>query len=119
PGPGHSKRDRSLSLRLSDDGARVLFHSFADDSPRAVMTYLGISAGHAPEPTWQERRRMQKIREAQRRAREAEALAFCRRVWEGAEPIEGSPVERYLYNRGLILEGSPVVRFHPAAPRSK
>ena len=31
PGPGHSSRDRSLSLRVSDDGARVLWYSHAND----------------------------------------------------------------------------------------
>lgn len=120
PGPGHSRRDRSLSLRLSDDGERVIFYSHAGDSSREVMSYLGIEARHSDSrSSREERARLEKAREKERRRREAEDNAFCGAVWNTTAPVEGSPVARYLWNRGLVLGGSAPLRFHPAAPRAK
>lgn len=119
PGPGHSKRDRSLSLRLSDDGARVLFHSFADDPPRAVLAHLGIEAGRMNDvQTRSELARLRREREAEHRREERAARDFCAGVWGGTVPIEGTAAEGYLWSRALIIE-SPDVRFHPAAPRTR
>jgi Protein of unknown function (DUF3631) len=33
PGPGHSPEDRSLSVKLKDDGTGILVHSFSGDDP--------------------------------------------------------------------------------------
>lgn len=119
PGPGHSGRDRSLSLRLSEDGERVIFFSHAGDSARDCMTYLGIEARHSDSATSrEERERFARLREAERRRQEAADLAICKEIWEGTVPLEGSPAEAYLWNRGLIIEAADV-RFHVSAPRSK
>ena len=55
PGPGHSAKDRSLSIRLdpnAPDG--FLVHYFAGDDPIAckdhVRRQLGLARGPRPEP---------------------------------------------------------------------
>lgn len=118
PGPGHSRNDRSLSLRLSDDG-RVIFHSFANDSCADIMRYLGIEARHSQEASPYEREKLRRLREAERRRQEAEDRDFCAEIWSQTLPLEGSAAEAYLWSRGLIIEGVPDIRYHPAAPRAK
>jgi hypothetical protein len=124
PGPGHSRKDRSLSLAIGDDGERVVFNSFANDSVRSIMDYLGIEAKARPQTpaekaAYQRRRDHEKKVRAEQARREADAdLAFCQSIWAGTAPIEGTPAEAYLWSRGLIIEASDVA-FHPAAPRSK
>ena len=81
PGPGHSRRDRSLSLRVSEDGTRILFNSFAGDSAREVFAYLGIDNASEYKPTSSEVRAAMKRREDEARKLEAEKLAFCAEVW--------------------------------------
>lgn len=119
PGPHHSPQDRSLSLRLNDDNPpRVIFHSFASDPPAEIMRYLGIESGRSSATDKEEWARLKRAKEKAQRAAEEADRAFCARVWSETLPIEGSPVEAYLWSRGLIYEGGDV-RFHPSAPRSK
>lgn len=124
PGPGHSRKDRSLSLKIGDDGERVIFKSFANDPDREVMAYLGIEAKARAETPIERaayiRRRdhERKVRAEQAR-READAdLALCRCIWEGTVPSQGTDAEAYLWARGLIIDATDVA-YHPAAPRSK
>src|SRR5690606_32608491 len=118
PGPGHSRQDRSLSLRL-DEAGNVRFHSFAGDSVRDCFTYLGIEAGKAHAADRWALVRVRRLRDEERRRREAEDRTFCATVWGQTEPFEGSLAESYLWSRGLLLDDCPDVRFHPAAPRAK
>ena len=116
PGPNHSRQDRSLSVRL--DGGRPLVHSFVGDRFADCAKHLGLERGEV--------RQENALEAMQRRAAAAKAKAlqveadraFCREVWKGTQPIEGTPAEAYLWSRGLILE-TPDIRFHPAAPRHK
>ncbi len=117
PGPGHSKRDRSLSL-LMGEGSRVVFKSFSNDSARDCIEYLGIS-GEVREATPFERAQDKARRERERRAREAADLALCKAIWAGVTPIDGTPVEAYLWSRGLMIEGVSDIAYHSAAPRAK
>lgn len=121
PGPGHSKKDRSLSLRLVTDGdsSRVIWHSFANDGPRDVKRYLGIGDQEGREATKEERVRWRRQREEEERRQRADDQALCAAIWSGTLPYEGSLAESYLWARGLILEGCGDIRFHPAAPRAK
>jgi putative DNA primase/helicase len=120
PGPGHSRQDRSLSLRLSEDGERVIFHSFANDPPRDVMAYLGMEARHSDSRSNKEEwARQKRLREAEARRQEAADLVLCKRIWAETSPIAGTAAEAYLWSRDLVLDGVDDVRFHPAAPRSK
>ena len=115
PGPGHSRRDRSLSVTIGREGQPV-FHSFAGDPFEAVRDYLGLEArpGSAPrDPALQ--RKIQQATEKERQQREAESLDFCREVWSKTVLASRSPVERYLNSR-RINRIPRVIRYHPAAP---
>lgn len=130
PGPNHSHKDRSLSVRLSDsspDGFVV--HSHAGDDWRLCRDHVADALGlardrwrEAREPDPAELARRQEIRrraderdraEAERRQR------FARGMWNEARDPRGSLVERYLNGRGLDLPGDiagDVLRYHPRCP---
>lgn len=124
PGPGHSRKDRSLSLSIGDDGERVVFNSFANDSVRSIMDYLGIEAKARPQTpaekaAYQRRRdHEKKVRAAAARQEAAADLALCQTIWAGTAPLESTLAESYLWGRGLVIDASDVA-FHPSAPRSK
>jgi hypothetical protein len=110
PGPGHSPRDRSLSVRLdpcAPDG--FLVHSFSSDDFGVcrdyVRRYLGLArskTGTAP-------------RTAARRSRATTtttdyALAF----WQRSTDAHDTVIEAYLRSRHLELPaGNAVIRHHP------
>lgn len=117
PGPGHSPRDRSLSLKLGDRG-QVLWHSFAGDEWSSVGPYLaslGVVQGRGKEDEEEDAERAKR-----REAKEMELgkkRAIARALWEAAEPVQGSLAETYLKTRGIesVPEGAHL-RFHPKAP---
>src|SRR5665213_1595065 len=115
PGPGHSRRDASLSVWLTDDG-RPLIHSFAGDGFEACAQHLKIEHA-APvrldRPAYE---RLKRDREAEATRRENAALAFCDNLWRGGVPVEGSPGARYLDARAIGWFPADVL-FHPNAPR--
>lgn len=118
PGPGHSRRDRSLSLTLGH-GGRVVFYSHAGDDCRSVMAYLGLEPGAARRESRAEGLALSRARLAAIRAEQDRDAAFCARVWDATRPIAGTAAERYLASRGLEAAGCEVLRFHAAAPRCK
>src|SRR5437660_12835404 len=47
PGPGHSKADRSLSIKIDPTRSLgVTFNSFAKDNPRDCYDYIAAALGH-------------------------------------------------------------------------
>lgn len=118
PAPGHSRKDRGLSLRVIRDGRgeRLIYHAFnaPDLKPADVWRYLGLEPGQVREESPAERRKRQ---EAERREK-ARKLAFCSDLWRETVAAEGSPVEAYLRGRGIAGPIPPTVRFHPAAALS-
>ena len=55
-GPGHSRADRSLSLRPVEDGPNdlgLMYHSFADDDPTAIEDFLREKLNTPPKPNRQ------------------------------------------------------------------
>ncbi len=115
PGNGHSRRDDSLSVYLTDDG-RLLVHSFAGDPFADCAAFLGIERGGAKKLDRAAHERLKRQREAEARHRQAEALAFCERVWRGCRPIEGTIAARYLEARAIGWTPGDLA-FHPNAPR--
>lgn len=120
PGPGHSRRDRSLSLRLTGDGSRVLWQSFASDLRHPeVMDYLGIEPDESAKASPAERAKERARREYEQRRQQQADRDLCQHIWAGVERIEGGPVEAYLWSRGLVADGISDIGYHPAAPRFK
>jgi len=123
PGPGHSRRDRSLTVFLdanAPDGFRVFSH--ANDDWRAcrdhVAAALGLPVGQRPDgadrraavegrPVAAALRDNGDAEQRQRRALE---------IWHGSRDPRGTLGEVYLGLRRLNLPGdiaSDVLRFHP------
>jgi hypothetical protein len=115
PGPGHSRRDRSLSVWVTDDD-RLLIYSFAGDDYRACADHLGLPAGRPASASRSDRERLKAERRAEEARRDAAAQCFCDRLWSGVEPIADSLVETYLAARWIASTPADVA-FHPACPR--
>jgi putative DNA primase/helicase len=138
PGPGHSPKDRSLSVKFdpsAPDG--FLTHSHAGDDWRECRDYVRERLGL---PRWEpgdEQRRTVPPHHVDKwdlGAIEAEAdegprtwtedeilrIAAARRIWEVAGDPRGTLAERYLReHRRLDLPddlAGRVLRFHPACP---
>jgi putative DNA primase/helicase len=113
PGPGHSRRDRSLQVTLTNDDDGFLVHSFAGDDWRDCRDYV---RGRLGMRIWQptERRTRRRVIEQPRR-NDNDHLA--RVIWNEAIDAHSTPVERYLTSRRLVLPPSAeALRFHPACP---
>jgi putative DNA primase/helicase len=123
PGPGHSRADRSLSIRIGKDG-RLLHHSFSSDPFEVCDDYIRSRLGL---PGWkpvgsQRRQRVPNIPRAQE-ARQDEPLKFegsyAECLWKEGRNPKGTLVETYLRGRCLELpfEDCPrFIRFHPRCP---
>lgn len=104
PGPGHSRKDRSLAVTFSGDGFVV--HSFAGDDWKECRDYVKAALGlpnDRPTP----------LREApeidvDRLGRQKTAAE----IWARSVPIAGSLAEAYLASRGLAYNGDGL-RFYP------
>jgi putative DNA primase/helicase len=112
PGPGHSRTDRSVSLRQLPDG-RILIHCFSPkDDWRAVAYMLrdyGVTYGACDTPV-----------SATTPSTEIEAtyrkIDRARALWAEALPIAGTLAETYLRARRIDLDVWPSsLRFLPRA----
>lgn len=109
PGPGHSRRDRSLSVTFNGDGSFTT-NSFAGDDFRDcrdhVKTILGMTdekpvvVAASPAPIYS--------------GSSAARIAAMGRLWAQCVPIEGTLAEQYLIRRGLSYDGD-AWRFRPAS----
>ncbi len=120
PGPGHSRTDRSLSIKIESaapDG--FIVHSFAGDSPIECRDYvraaLGLGAREQrrwqPSPRWPRPGTVAPDNDAGNRSE----LAL--QLWNEARDPLGTMVADYLASRGLTLPADiagDVIRFHPA-----
>jgi len=115
PGPGHSKADRSLSIRI--DPANPLgfkVHSFAGDDWQTCRDYvaasLGFGSGYANLRTLQPSRNSNKVESV-----------FPLKLWSEAISARGTLAEKYLASRRLALpdQHEEVLRFHPSCPFGK
>lgn len=114
PGPGHSKRDRSLSILLSPAAPRgLVVTSHAGDGWRECRDYVFDRLGVTPETARDAL--PQRVAPADDGERTARALD----LWEGAFDPRRSPVEAYLAFRGIELPADAcmdALRWHPACP---
>jgi putative DNA primase/helicase len=111
PGPGHSRKDRSLSVRIdpsAPDG--FVAHSFAGDDWREcrdhVKRRLGIRSGD-----FEPKRRTKRPAQA---ADDAKRVSIALALWDETEALQGTLAERYLDKRKCVVEYmSEDLRFHP------
>jgi len=115
PGPGHSRKDRSLSVLFGDelpDGFVV--RSFAGDDDLVCKDWVRARLG-MPVRDWRLRQpsdlpqRQPKLATDDQPDRIRAGLA----IWHGARNIRGTPAESYLASRGLKIDEdlSHVLRF--------
>jgi hypothetical protein len=119
PGPGHSRTDRSLSIKIeptAPDG--FIVHSFAGDSPLECRDYVRVALGLG----------VRKRERRQASSRWSSPLVvpdnnadyrstIALRLWNDGRDPRGTVVADYLAARGLTLPDDipgEVIRFHPA-----
>ncbi|MEY9581519.1 toprim domain-containing protein [Sinorhizobium fredii] len=119
PGPGHSRKDRSLSVWL--EGGDIKVHSFAGDDWQVCKDY---ARERLRLPSWEPGRR-QNEGPPTCRARvsddrdEASRIRLVRRLWREAGDPRLPAVTNYLEHRGLPPlsdEQLLVFRYHPRCP---
>jgi hypothetical protein len=118
PGPGHSRYDRSLSVRFdpkATDG--FLVHSFAYDDWRACRDHVRERLGLGRErPAAAPEAQTDAIRDVRD---DGVSTARALALWNVAHSPSGTPVENYLSRRGIVLPDRTVgeaIRWHPVCP---
>lgn len=118
PAPGHSAKDRSISLMLV--GNRVVVHAFNGVDWREVLDDLRrrdlIDAHNAPLSLSGANQGVSAVIHTPDRDR----LAAARRIWDGGRAVHRTLSERHLRRRHIerALPGGDVLRHHPEAPIS-
>ncbi len=120
PGPGHTKRDRSLVITLDANGPDGFWvYSFANDDWRDCRDYVKEKLGISFEPHQNLQSYSSRAANAQPvQPKAKDNLQLARKIWQKSQTATGSPVEDYLHGRGLKLpnETLSVLRYHPACP---
>jgi putative DNA primase/helicase len=120
PGPGHSPKDRSLSIRLSATAPEgfIAFSHAGDNFPECrdyIKRALGIATDRTPPQT-------RTPRAPQDDDRDARVLMFTKRIISEIVPLADSPGENYLHDvRGIdtsaiadVLERTDAIGWHPS-----
>jgi len=119
PGPSHSRRDRSLSVRFDPKApGGFLVNSFSGDDPRECRDYVRGRLGlDAPPPIDAELLPVKaklKIEAAAAGNDEHTQLRKALWLWGRSQPVRGTIVERYLASREIRLTAMPAtLRFLP------
>ena len=113
PGPGHTRRDRSLSVTFVGTDEPIV-HSFAGDDWRAckdhVARLLGLPAEIGPRQLLCVPRRTPVERKPDQDDARRSEIALA--IWQSAKPAQGTPVETYLASRSIDLSPPDALRFH-------
>lgn len=113
--PGHADKSASLRLRDGDQPGRLLVRCYAGCASTEILNEMkrrGLVTGDAGAPTDVG----DEIRA--RRAKEEEKAAKARasaveRIKNACRGANGTIVERYIRNRGIMLNLPPTLRYHP------
>jgi putative DNA primase/helicase len=115
PGPGHSRQDRSLAVRIGKSG-EIIVYSFCGDDWRECRDFVKARLGlRGPEMASTQ---PSAKRESLLPSRPQNA-ASAARIWHESLDPHGTIVERYLQTRGLELlddAANEAIRFHPDCP---
>jgi hypothetical protein len=107
PGPGHSPKDRSLSIRLDTEApGGMVVHSFAGDDPLTCKDYVRERAGLA---RWEPQKSGSTNSAISRMASRVQSGQVARNESLQARPIAkaGSPPAEYIYR---LADGTPYLR---------
>jgi hypothetical protein len=115
PGPGHSARDRSMSIVLTPGAPHgFAVTSFANDDWRDCRDHIRQVLGLRSDGSKSTRFR------TTLKAPSGDRVRIAARLWEEATPIHMTVAESYLTNRGLGLHSeaydADTLRFHNACP---
>jgi Toprim domain-containing protein len=134
PGPGHSPRDRSMSVRLAPNDDGFIVYSHSGDDWATCKDYVRERLGWpAWEPGDDRDRRVAPSQlkafdraaidaESERRERtneDQERIKRARALWNEAADPRGTAAEHYLRSRALVLAddvANTVLRYHPRCP---
>lgn len=108
PGPGHSRRDRSLSVTIAADG--FIVNSFAGDDWRECRDHVKALLGLSDDkPAALQRCFTEQVIDPDRLRKKRTAAD----IWARSVPLYGTLAERYLASRGLTYDGD-ALRFYPS-----
>lgn len=117
-GPGHSTRDRSLSIKIdarAPDGFIVFSH--AGDNPIMCRDYVRQRLGLPALESCHYRDRQTPLAVTSSQSAEGESVKWALALWDQCVDPRRTLVEKYLASRGLELDpeiAGSVVRFHVA-----
>lgn len=115
PTPGHSNRDRAITIKpVPDHPLGFVVHCHNGDSRdawRYVCGILGLEPGRMPAPTQPPKPRAPSAAEIAETERKRKAVE---RIVAESREIYGTPADDYLQSRGLKPPFPRDVRFHPA-----
>lgn len=106
PGPGHSRRDRSMEVTFNSDGSFVV-RSYANDDWRDCRDHVKAVLGLSDDKPVAFNDNAPRI-DPDRLARQKTAAE----IWARSVPIARTLAETYLTSRGLSYDGD-ALRFYP------
>lgn len=112
PGPGHSPKDRSISVTLA--GRDFIVHSFAGDDWQACKDHVRALIGQGGVFLKEKAHGAPALVSDDEVERTARAVS----IWGESRPIAGTPAEAYLKTRGVAYDGE-ALRWHPSCPFGK
>lgn len=118
PGPGHSRHDRSLSVRVSPDAPDgFMVTSFANDDWQDckdfVRSRLGLEQFRPGERRPEFKPRFERpVEPTEDETRNTERALT---IWGETVPIHGTPAATYLAGRRVPYD-RPALRWHPSCP---
>lgn len=119
PGPGHSPKDRSLSVTFAIDGSFIV-NSFAHDLWQDCREHVKARLGIQGEPSGYGMSRRPDNLESNRRRLDSMPPVndFWKTVWRETKPLSGTPGALHLEQRGVDYDGD-AVRWHSNCPFGK
>jgi putative DNA primase/helicase len=116
PGPGHSKNDRSLSIRIDSHSGQIIVYSHAGDGWRVCKEYVLERLGFGKCSNDPNQLRAPFVVTSGPDAEKEKKKAIALRIWSNSVDPVGTVVEQYLQeHRGLSLSDDfapNVIRFN-------
>ena len=114
PGPGHSSKDRSLSVRLSADAPDgFLAFSHSGDDFATCRDFVRKRLGFDVDGRKADRHGNEQ-KSASRPVTNEDRTAAALRMWAETLDLRGTFVETYLASRKISFPSAASLRFHPA-----